>query len=96
LTETTATTFRQYSNLLRELVGQAPDDLEPPMEPELLSYLIAAALNLQVPEKQSLLAEPRTDARLMLELRLLRKEIVLLKQMVTHAATAATVKTSLN
>jgi hypothetical protein len=66
------------------------------MEPELLSYLIAAALNLQVPEKQALLAEPRTDARLVLELRMLRKEIVLLKQMVVHAATAAKVRTSLN
>jgi len=96
LTETTAVTFRQYSNLLRELVGQQPDDAEPPMEPELLSYLIAAALNLQVSEKQSLLAAPRTDARLVLELRILRKEIVLLKQMVAHAATAAKAKTFLN
>ena len=96
LTDTTAVTFRQYSNLLRELVGQQPDEAEPPMEPELLSYLIAAALNLQVPEKQSLLAEARTDSRLLLELRLLRKEIALLKQMVAHAATAAEVKTSLN
>jgi uncharacterized protein len=96
LTEATALTFRQYSNLLRELVGQKPDEAEPPMEPELLSYLIAAALNLQVPEKQSLLAEPRTDSRLQLELRILRKEIVLLKQMVAHAAAAGTVRTSLN
>ena len=96
LTDATAITFRQYSNLLRELVGQPPGDAEPPMEPELLSYLIAAALNLQVPEKQSLLAEPRTDARLMLELRMLRKEIVLLKEMVAHAATAAGARTSLN
>jgi len=96
LTEATALAFREYSNLLRELVGQRPDEAEPPMEPELLSYLIAAALNLQVPEKQSLLAEPRTDTRLTLELRILRKEIVLLKQMVAHAATAGTVRTSLN
>jgi Lon protease-like protein len=77
LTETTAITFRAYSNLLHELVGRQPDDAEPPMEPELL-------------------AEPRTDARLTLELRMLRKEIVLLKQMVAHAGTAATVRTSLN
>jgi len=47
-------------------------------------------------EKQSLLAEPRTDARLTLELRLLRKEIVLLKQIVAHSRTAAKVRTSLN
>ena len=96
LTETTATAFQHYSNLLRQLVGQKVDKAEPPMEPELLSYLIAAALNLQVPEKQTLLAERRTDSRLLLELRILRKEILLLKQMVAHAAAAGTVRTSLN
>ena len=96
LTEQTGMAFREYSNLLRELVGQKADEAEPPMEPELLSYLIAAALNLQVEEKQTLLAEPRTDTRLKLELRLVRKEIVLLKQMVAHAAAAGTVRTSLN
>jgi uncharacterized protein len=96
LTEVTALTFREYSNLLRELVGQRPDEAEPPMEPEILSYLIAAALNLQVPEKQQLLATPRSDERLKQELRLLRKEIVLLKQMVRHAAAAGTARTSLN
>jgi Lon protease-like protein len=96
VTEQTASAFREYSNLLRELVGQKADEVEPPMEPELLSYLIAAALNLQVQEKQTLLAEPRTDTRLKLELRLLRKEIVLLKQMVVHAAAAGTARTSLN
>lgn len=96
LTETTAIAFREYSNLLRELVGQKADDAEPPMEPELLSYLIAAALNLQLPEKQALLTEARTDARLLVELRLLRKEIALLKQMVVHSGTAAKGRTSLN
>ena|SRR5438105_1905146 len=52
--------------------------------------------SIPIAEKQSLLAGPRTDARLVLELRLLRKEIVLLKSMVAHAATAAKVQTSLN
>ncbi len=88
LTEETALAFRRYSNLVRALVGQEPQEPEPPMEPELLSYLIAAALNLQVPEKQALLAQRRTDERLALELRILRKEIALLKEMVTHAASA--------
>ena len=96
LTETTGIAFREYSNLLRELVGRQTDHAEPPMEPELLSYLIAAALNLPLPEKQALLAEARTDARLLVELRMLRKEIVLLKQMVAHAGTAAKAPTFLN
>jgi Lon protease-like protein len=89
LTEETALAFRRYSNLVRALVGQEPQEPEPPMEPELLSYLIAAALNLQVPEKQALLAQRRTDERLSLELRILRKEIALLNEMVNHAASAS-------
>jgi uncharacterized protein len=96
LTELTATAFRDYSNLLRELVGEEPENSEPPMEPELLSYLIAAALNLQLPEKQALLVQARTDSRLELELKLLRREIALLRQMVAHAAAAGPVRTSLN
>ena len=96
LTEKTAMAFHQYSNLLRELVGQKADEAEPPMEPELLSYMIAAALNLPLAEKQALLAEPRTDSRLKLELTQLRKEVLLLKQMIAHAAAVGTPRTSLN
>jgi len=88
LTEQTGMAFQRYSNLVRALVGQEPHEPEPPMEPELLSYLIAAALNLQVGEKQALLAERRTDERLGLELRILRKEIGLLREMVAHAGSA--------
>jgi Lon protease-like protein len=88
LTEQTGMAFQRYSNLVRGLVGQEPHEPEPPMEPELLSYLIAAALNLQVGEKQALLAERRTDERLGLELRILRKEIGLLREMVAHAGSA--------
>jgi len=95
LTEETALAFRRYSNLVRALVGQEPQEPEPPMEPELLSYLIAAALNLQLPEKQALLAQRRTDERLGLELRILRKEIALLNEMVNHTA-SATGRASLN
>lgn len=95
LTEETALAFRRYSNLVRALVGQEPQDPEPPMEPELLSYLIAAALNLQVPEKQALLAQRRTDERLALELRILRKEIALLNEIVKHASSASA-RASLN
>ena len=96
LTQTTGLAFREYSKLLRELVGQSVDEPEVPLEPEILSYLIAAALNLQVPEKQQLLETPRSDERLKQELRLLRKEIVLLRQMVAHAAAAGAARTSLN
>jgi len=96
LTEATAMAFRRYSNLVRALAGQPPQHPEPPMEPELLSYLIAAALNLQIPEKQTLLAQRRTDERLALELRILRKEIALVKEMLTHTGAVETARASLN
>jgi Lon protease-like protein len=96
LTEAAAAVFRQYSNLLRELSDEAPEDYEPPMEPELLSYLIAAALNLQVAEKQTLLVQARTDRRLLAELRMLHKEIVFLKQMVAHKKKGERSRVSLN
>jgi Lon protease-like protein len=96
LTEAAAAVFRQYSNLLRELSDEKPEDYEPPMEPELLSYLIGAALNLQVDEKQTLLAQARTDRRLVAELRMLHKEITFLKQMLAHKRQGEHVRVSLN
>ncbi len=96
VTQATGTAFRDYSNLLRELVGEPPEATEPPMEPELLSYLIAAALNLQVPEKQALLALRRTDERLAAELQILRKEMLILKRMLAHKTAKPRIRASLN
>jgi Lon protease-like protein len=81
LTEAAATAFRDYSNLLRELVDEKPEAFEPPMEPELLSYLIAGTLTLPVPQKQVLLECGRTDERLRAELAVLHREVVLLREM---------------
>jgi Lon protease-like protein len=89
ITEEAATAFLDYSNLLRRLVDQPSQDFEPPMEAELLSYLIGASLNLQLPEKQALLATGRADDRLKAELRILRKEITLLKRMLEVKTTGA-------
>jgi len=96
LTEAAADAYRDYANLLRELVNEPPEAAEPPMEPEFLSYLIAAVLNVQVPEKQQLLALPRTDDRLLTELQMLRKEIVLLKEMVARKRRGTAARASLN
>lgn len=96
ITEAAAIAFRDYSNLLRELVEEEPEPFEPPMEPELLSYLIAAALNLQVPEKQFLLTLARTDERLAAELRILRKEIPLLRKMLLGKQAGASSRAPLN
>lgn len=96
LTEAAATAFRDYSNLLRQLVNEKPEAFEPPMEPELLSYLIAGTLTLQVPQKQALLECQRTDERLRAELALLRREIALLREMLRQKRTGVTGRASLN
>jgi uncharacterized protein len=49
-----------------------------PTEPRVLSYLVAAAAVLELPERQSLLEAPTTHERLTAELSLLRREIGLL------------------
>jgi Lon protease-like protein len=96
LTETAATAFREYSNLLRELVNEPPQPFEPPIDPELLSYLVAGTLTLQLPQKQALLQYPRTDERLRAELALLRRELTLLREMLRQKQSGVAGRASLN
>src|SRR5712692_8346895 len=96
LTDAAAAAFRDYSNLLRELVNEKPEPFEPPMDPELLSYLVAGTLTLQLPQKQALLEFPRTDERLRAELELLRREISLLREMLRQKQSGLAGRASLN
>ena len=56
-----------------------PGDL--PADPVVLSYLVAAAMVLDVPEKQRLLEAPTAAERLRGEARLLRREVALLTEL---------------
>ncbi len=96
LIDAAATAFRQYSNLLRELVNEKPEAFEPPMDPELLSYLVAGTLTLQLPQKQALLQYSRTDERLRAEVALLRRELALLREMLRRKQSGAAGRASLN
>ena len=96
LTDAAATAFRQYSNLLRELVNEKPEAFEPPMDPELLSYLVAGTLTLQLPQKQALLQYSRTDERLRAEVALLRRELTLLREMLRRKQSGVAGRASLN
>jgi len=96
LTDAAATAFRQYSNLLRELVNEKPEAFEPPMDPELLSYLVAGTLTLQLPQKQALLQYSRTDERLRAEVALLRRELALLREMLRRKQSGVAGRASLN
>ena len=71
--------FRNYRKRLagaRESTLAGDQDL--PLDPQVLSYLVAAATVLPAPVKQELLASPDTAQRLTLELDLLRRENTLL------------------
>lgn len=68
---------RALFEVYRRAVGAQPaDDL--PTEPDVLSYLVAATMVLDLPDRQILLEQPDTTLRLRQELRLLRRETALL------------------
>jgi Lon protease-like protein len=73
------TAFGNYCRAVGEAVG---DDVTEPALPEndpvLVSYVVASAMRLDLPEKQSLLEIPDTRTRLRTVLSLLRRETALL------------------
>jgi uncharacterized protein len=86
------TAFRGYATQLRG-IGQAdPLELGLPSDPELLSYLVAAALQVETAQRQRLLEIDGTAERLAACLRLLRREAALLDRMLVrskdHAGTS--------
>lgn len=67
-----ASTFATYRSLL---TGSAESTEDLPDDPGVLSYLIAAAVVLDLPDRQKLLEIPDDGERLRVELRRLRHEI---------------------
>jgi uncharacterized protein len=79
--------FADYTAGLRNLADEAGDDgaaTELPDDPELLSYLIAASLNVEVDRRQELLEEDSVSGRLRKCLQMLRRESVFLDQMLAR------------
>jgi Lon protease-like protein len=71
--------FADYLAALSEAGAGAVQAPELPAGPLVLSHLVAATVLVDVSERQALLAEPDGRARLRHELRLLRREAVLLR-----------------
>ncbi|HEX3606731.1 MAG TPA: LON peptidase substrate-binding domain-containing protein [Candidatus Dormibacteraeota bacterium] len=78
------TAFRTYADTLRQLAGQDGTTIELPDDPELLSYLVSATLQVEVARKQELLEMDAVAERLRGCLALLRREAVLLDQMLAR------------
>jgi Lon protease-like protein len=72
LAEEVALRFAAYRDRLNVEQSGVPTD------PRVLSYLVAAAAVLELPERQELLEQPSTSGRLRAELELLRRETRLL------------------
>jgi len=78
--------FQRYAASLRELAARdlaAVEDL--PDDPELLGYLVAAALQVEIGHKQRLLEADSAEERLRLCAELLRREEALLERMLPRS-----------
>lgn len=71
--------FREYLNALADRGGGVVSVADMPDEPLLLSYVVAAAMIIDLPDRQALLAAPDTLARLKAERSLLARETEMLR-----------------
>ncbi len=81
-----ARAFRRYADLLRTLAEEKAAELELPDDPELLSYLVAATLQVETRHKQRLLELDSATDRLTGCLVLLRRELTLLDHRLARPA----------
>ncbi len=78
--------FHAYVDALTEEGGAVVKVDELPGEPTLLSFLVAAAMVIDLPERQGLLTEPDTVRRLSAERSLLSRETAVLKATTSRPA----------
>lgn len=78
--------FRAYLDLLAERGGVRVTVPDLPDEPVLLSHLVAAAVVVDLPDKQRLLEEPDAHRRLAAERALLAREIRMTRSLTTTPA----------
>ena len=71
--------FREYLNALADRGGGVVSVADLPDEPLLLSYVVAAAMIIDLPDRQGLLAAPDATARLKAERALLTRETAMLR-----------------
>jgi Lon protease-like protein len=88
LAEAVGRRFSAYRALLAQLQGaELPDDTAMPDDPAVVSYLVSAAMVLDLSDRQALLASRDTTRRLRLALTILRREESLLRHVPSLPAT---------
>jgi uncharacterized protein len=78
--------FREYLNALADRGGGVISVADLPDEPLLLSYVVAAAMIIDLPDRQGLLAAPDAIARLKAERSLLVRETAMLRATTSRPA----------
>jgi hypothetical protein len=73
--------FEEYISAVASIGGAEVAAIELPDEPDVLSYLVASTALLTLDDKQSLLEQDGTRDRLRAEIRLLRRETVLVQEL---------------
>jgi uncharacterized protein len=71
--------FARYVTTLLEMTGRQAEPIDLPDDPVVASYLVAAGLQVDLADKQRLLAIPSAAERLAAEVALLRRELALLE-----------------
>ena len=79
LVEDASQLFSQYVDYITKLSGQDAEKIPIPAEPDLLSYVLAAGLEMESAARQRLLEMPGGKQRLETEVRMLRKELPMLR-----------------
>jgi uncharacterized protein len=86
LTRLVQAAFRGYLNALADRGGGTISVTSLPDEPELLSYVVGAAMIIDLPDRQALLAAPDTVTRLKAERALLTRETAMLQATTSRPA----------
>jgi Lon protease-like protein len=91
-----AALFTRYVSTMLELAGEGAGELAVPADPVAASYFVAAGLQLDVADKQRLLAAPTAAERLRAAIALLHRELALLEQLQAAGPARMTGPFSLN
>ncbi len=75
--------FMEYAGHLMALSGEQLDDFTLPQEADMLSYVLATALQVGLEERQNLLEMPSAATRLKAEVDMMQLELPLLRSLVT-------------
>jgi Lon protease-like protein len=81
--------FQRYATTMQQLASQQPTvaEQELPDDPELVGYLAAAALQVEIAHKQRMLEADSAEERLRMCTSLLRREEALLERMLARSST---------